>query len=370
MIRILFACIIINISVLQTNNIDFFGHFGMQGSSILNKGNQNYVGASASFGIDSLFDNGIMIGIGGWASMPIYEDVKKNTSDIYKNIFVLSDFYFSYFSDSIHLIAGRYNVNSLDYEWLSGYNEGISIEYAIDFIRIWSFYSHRQAFQFIKSNRELYGQMNALWDFKQHKTNNMNNAHLISLGIDLYYENIFSFNPYLFYSTNDLIASGVNINLFLGNLEQLYSNTTVKYTYISEIDGKEGHLALFDQEFGFDWFKIGGGYYKTLKNGATRLARFGDNSRFYGGIVFANATNMATGEYFSANYSTWYIFTGINSDLINIDFLYANGSYKELSLMLSLTLFKHLEIGSGYVNLNKYDNNKRDIITSFIKIVW
>lgn len=372
MIRVLIACIIVNISILKTSEIDFFGHFGIQSSTILSDGDKNYVGASAAFGLDSLFDNGIMIGVGGWASIPIYEDIKKNTSDIYKNIFVLSDFYFSYFENSVELVIGRYDANNLHYEWLSGYNEGISLGYSIgDFIKIWSFYSYRQAFQFIKNNRELYGQINALWDFKQHKTYEMRgNSHLFSLGINFDYENILSFNTYLYYATNDLIASGFGFDVYLGNVEQFYSNTSIKYTYVDESTKQTGHLILFDQEFGFDWFKIGAGYYKTINNGVGRLIRFGDTSRFYGGVVFANETNIATGSYFGKNQSTWYIFTGINNDFINIDLLYANGGYKELSAMISLSLFEHLEFGAGYVNLNKINNDKRDVITSFIKAVW
>ena len=368
MIKVLIAYIVISMSILKADDVDFFGHFGTQGTVVLNDSSKNYIGASAAFGIDSSFDNGIMIGIGGWASIPVYEYLKKNTSNIYRDIFVLSNFYFSYFTNSFQLIIGRYYVNNLGYEWLSGHNEGLSIEYVIDnFMKIWGFYSYRQSFQFIKNNRELYGQINSLWDFRRHKTYDIHNSHLIALGLDFYYDDILLLGPYLYYATNDLIAYGINANLFLGNDKQFYSNTSIKYVAVNEPIKKMGHLILLDQELGFDWFNIGGGYYKTIDNGAGRLTKFGDNSRFYGGVIFADATNMAIGPYFMADQETWYIFTGTNNDLININLLYSGGSYKELSAMLSLTVLKHLEIGAGYINLNGFNENRRDAITGFIK---
>lgn len=365
--------ILFNTAILCGAEIDFFGHFGIQGLTNFDNNKKDYIGASATLGIDVLFDNGIAVGTGGWVAIPVYESVKKNTDDIYKNVFVLSDLYFSYFNDTLQLIFGRYDTNELGYEWFNGNNEGLSLGYIIDnFMRIWGLYSYEQAFQFRKNKRKLYGQIGSLWNFQKHKNIAINKKgeHLVSFGVDLYYESMFMFRPYLYYITNNLIASGASIRLFFGNSDDLYSSTILNYTYIDEVAPSNGHLMLFDQEFGYDWFSMGAGYYKTINNGIGGLSKFGDNSRFYGGVIFATSSNLAQGSYFSNNQSTWYIFMGVKHSIVNIDLLYADGDYKEISALASLTLFEHLEFGGGYINLGKFENKRRDAAIGFVKAIW
>lgn len=367
-------------SFAQAAELDVYGHFGVHGQTNTDQKSGDYAGLSGSVGFNAFFSNGISLGLGGWAGIPVYENEKKNTDQIYKDIFVLSDVYFAYTGDIFNMALGRYDTNSMGYDWFSGHNQGVSLGFNIgDVLSIWGLYSHQQAFQFQRFNRETGSQINALWNYKGHygyyKTNEggglrSNKEHLAAVGIDVKAGDIFRVTPYAYFVTNNLTAPGLTAKLTLGKHDDLYSDTTFKYTYVSQIGAQNGQLFLIDQEFGYSWFRIGGGYYKTTDAGIGRLTNYGDDSRFYGGIVEANVNNRASGQYFGADQSTWYVFTGARHEMFKFDILYASGSYKELSALASITLFQHLEFGAGYVDLANINNNKRNYVTGFVKAIW
>ncbi|RAX51811.1 hypothetical protein CCY99_08400 [Helicobacter sp. 16-1353] len=364
----------------QAAEFDLYGHFGAAGQKNTNYNDSDYAGASASIGFNVFFTNGISIGLGGWAAIPIYENVKNNADQIYKDIFVLSDAYFAYNGDIFNIALGRYDTNNMGYDWFSGHNQGVSLGFNIgNFLSIWGLYSHQQAFQFQRFNRETSSQINALWNYKGHygyyKTNEggglkSNKEHFAAAGVDVKIGEVFRITPYVYFVTNNLTAPGGTAKLTLGRHNDLYSDTTLKYTHVSQVGAPDGHLLLADQEFGYSWFRIGGGYYKTIDAGAGRLTDFGDDSRFYGGIVEANVNNRASGGYYGYDQSTWYVFTGARHEMFKFDLLYANGGYKEFSALLSITLFKHLDFGAGYVDLANIENNRRNYVTGFVKAIW
>ncbi len=353
---------------------DIYGHFGVYGESNLDNKRSDYAGLSASVGFNALFGDGFAVGLGGWAAIPIYEDTKKFADNIYKDTFVLSEAYFSYSSDPFSIAIGRYNTNEMGYEWFSGHNEGASISFGIgNFMDIWAMYSYEQAFQFQRFNRETASQINALWNYKRHM--HVDKEHLGAAGVDIFIGDVFTISPYAFFVTDSFFAPGVTLDLLLGDKTDLYSQTQFKYTYYDSIGPKmnrigDGQLFLIDQEFGYDWFRIGGGYYKTTGNGVGGLTYYGDRSRFYGGMVGANFYNKASGSYFNGKQSTWYAFTGARHDVFKFDLLYAGGGYKELSALFSITLFKHLDFGAGYIDLADIGNNKRNYLTGFVKAIW
>ena len=351
---------------------DVYGHFGVYGETNLDYKNSDYAGLSASVGFNAFFGDGFAVGLGGWAAIPIYENTKKFADNIYKDTFVLSEAYFSYDSEPFSIALGRYDTNAMGYEWFSGHNEGVSMKIGIgNFMDIWAMYSYEQAFQFQRVNRETASQINALWNYKRHA----NKEHLGAAGIDIFIGNIFTISPYMFFVTDSFVAPGITLDLLLGDKTDLYSQTQFKYTYYDSIRNKtnnfgNGQLFLVDQEFGYDWFKIGGGYYQTTGNGVGGLTYYGDSSRFYGGMVGVNFYNKASGSYFSGKQSTWYAFTGARHNMFKFDVLYAGGDYNELSALFSLTLFNHLDFGAGYIDLADIENNKRNYLTGFVKAIW
>lgn len=347
---------------------DVYGHLGLYGETNLGNKKSDYAGLSTSVGF-SYFGGGFEVGLGGWAAIPIYENTKKVADDIYKDTFVLSEVYFGYNSEAFGITLGRYDTNAMGYEWFSGHNEGASIRFGVgNFMNIWAMYSYEQAFQFQRVNRESVSRINALWNYKRHATKD----HLAAVGADFFIGDVFTISPYVFFVTDTLMAPGVTFDLLLGKKDDLYSQTQFKYTFFDDLNKSNvsGQLFLVDQEFGYKWFKIGGGYYQTTKDGLGSLTYYGDSSRFYGGMVGANFYNKASGSYFVGKQSTWYVFTGARHDMFKFDLLYAGGGYKELSALFSLTLFNHLELGAGYIDLADVANNKRNYVTGFVKAIW
>lgn len=360
--------------------IDVYGHLGAFGQTNIAKDSTksnskgDYAGLSGALGVKADFNSGISLGLGGWAAIPIYEKVKKNSNEIYKHIFVLSDLYFGYTSKVFSATLGRYDTNAMRYDWFSGHNQGLSLSVTpASFVDIWLLYSHQQAFQFQRFNRESGSQIGALWDYKGHTNykNAKNNAHLIALGADFRVTSFLTATPYIYFVTNAITAPGLTARLNLGDKNGLYSHTTLKYTYATVANkGGDGHLLWLDEELGYAWFRAGLGFYKTIGNGVSGLTAYGDDSRFYGGVVGANYLNKAVGDYFGAKQSAFYAFLGARHEVFKFDLLYAGGGYKEISALFSVTLFKHLEFGAGYVNLAKVANQKRDFLNAFVKGIW
>lgn len=352
---------------------DPYGHLGLYGETNTSDNKKDYAGLSASVGFN-LYGGGFSFGLGGWAAIPIYENTKKNADNIYKDMFVLSEAYFAYDSKPFGITLGRYDTNKMGYEWFSGHNEGVSLRFGIgNFMNIWALYSYEQAFQFQRVNRETASQINALWNYERYK----DKSHLAAAGIDLFFGDVFTISPYAYFLTRQFVAPGVTLDLLLGKKNDLYSQTQFKYTFIDGVSGSlvsSGQLFLIDQEFGYDWFKIGGGYYKTTGGGLGSLTSYGDSSRFYGSMVGV-ASTVGTGfhnkvGYFTGKQSTWYAFMGARHNVFKFDLLYANGGYKELSALLSFVLFNHLEFGAGYIDLANTQGNKRNYVTGFVKAIW
>lgn len=372
---ILFYCI------ANAATLDFSGHIGMHGQSNLTSKNNTYAGLNANIDLDISFENNLELGFGGYAAIPIYEASKNFTSNIYSNTLVLSSAYFAYDDeDFIRFYIGRYDTNDLEYNWFSGYNEGASLSLNLaDVVRLWSLYSFEQAFNFLRANRDIYGGMNALWDFRRHRQYNQEGirssrrGQLFAGGLDLYTNGIDDegarFSPYIYYVNNNLVAYGLR-SVASGDIisDMLYGIAMLDFVYVDS-NPTNGSLLWLDIEFGHQWLGFGGGYYKAFKNGIGRLIEFGDNSRFYGSIVSTNRQNLG-GEYFTNNQSTWYLFLKARHNDFKIDLLYADGGYKEISAFASLTLFDFFEFGGGYVGLSKLENIRRHIIAGFAKAIW
>ncbi|MGX2981945.1 outer membrane family protein [Helicobacter sp. 23-1045] len=371
-------CILLLTSALfGRNEIDVWGHAGISWQMQMDKPPKSYAGLSASVGFDASWDIGITLGIGAWSAYSIYNQnypkVAK-ANDAYKAYITLSDLYFSYTHPVVQIALGRYDTNNIKYEWFSGHNEGLSVAVnATDFMRLWFLYSFEQNLQFRKNNREISGQMNALWDYRRHKSNidTKRDEHLIAFGADFFYAKYFKTDLYSYFVTNNFGAMGLKASAAFGDESKFHSVSAFQYAFLDDLKGADllGHLLWIDQKFGYDWFYFGAGYYKTFNNGVGVLTQYGDSSRFYGSVI-APSNYYAGGEYFGANQSVYYVFTGARHKNFKVDILYAGGDYEELSALASVIIFEHLEIGAGYVDLKNIGENKRNFVVSFIKAIW
>lgn len=374
--KILFVLLFIS-SVFGVD-VDVWGHAGISWQMNFANENKTYAGLSGSVGFDASWDNGIAFGVGGWAAYAIYNKnypKEEKANNAYKSYGIISDLYFSYYHQAVQIVLGRYDTNNLKYEWFSGHNEGASLAVNMfDFTRLWFLYSYEQTLQFRKNNREISGQMNALWNYKRHQSNidSKRDEHLIAFGADFYFAKYFNIAPYAYFVTNNFGASGLKASMVFGDEKKFYSISSFQYTFLDSLRGSDllGHLLWIDQEFGYDWFFIGAGYYKTFNNGISPLVRYGDNARFYGSVIAPNSSNNASGEYFGKNQSVYYVFSGVRHKYFKIDILYAGGNYTELSAFASVTTFEHLELGAGYVDLKNIANNKRNYVLVFLKAIW
>ena len=378
-----FVAMLLANTQLNAGNIEVWGHAGLSWQMNFADKNytQSYGGLSASVGFDASWSNGIAFGIGGWGAYTIYNNnyPKENKANgAYKAYGIISDFYFSYTHPMVQIALGRYDTNNIKYEWFSGYNEGASVAVNIlDFMRVWALYSFEQTLQFKKLYRETTGSMNALWNYKRHESNvdSKRDEHLIAFGADFYFAKYFKIAPYAYFVTNNFGATGFSADMVFGNEHKFHSQTGLQYTFIDNIRGSDllGHLLWVEQEFGYDWFYFGAGYFKTFNNGVGILTKYGDSSRFYGSVIAPSNYN-AGGEYFGKNQSAWYVFTGARHKNFKVDILYADGGYKELSALASVTIFEHLEFGAGYVDLANIRTaeglNRRNFVISFVKAIW
>lgn len=373
----LLSCLLFISALFGNAEVDVWGHAGISWQMNFAESNKSYAGLHTSVGFDTSWENGIAFGIGGYAAYSIYNQgypKEAKANDAYKNYAILSDLYFSYYHKAVQFVAGRYDTNALKYEWFSGHNEGFSVAVNIaDFSRLWFLYSFEQTLQFEKNYREVSGRMNALWDYRRHASNidSKHDEHLIAFGADFFFAKYFKISPYAYFVTNNFGASGLKASAAFGDEKKFYSISSFQYTFLDSLKGADllGHLLWLDQEFGYDWFYFGAGYYKTFNNGVARLTQYGDSARFYGSVI-APSNFSAGGEYFGARQSTYYAFLGARHKYFKMDILYAGGDYSEISALASATIFEHLEIGGGWVDLKNISNDKRNFVVAFIKAIW
>lgn len=372
-----FLCVLLFVSSVFGGEVDVWGHAGISWQMNFEEQTKSYAGLSASVGFDASWSNGIALGVGGWAAYSIYNQNYPKTAkanDAYKAYGIISDLYFSYYHPVVQVALGRYDTNKLNYEWFSGHNEGASLAVNVmDFMRLWFLYSYEQTLQFRKNHREISGEMNALWNYKRHSSNidSTNDEHLVAFGADFYFAKYFKIAPYAYFVTNNFGVGGLKASMVFGDERKFYSISSFHYTFLDNLRGENllGHLLWLDQEFGYDWFYFGAGYYKTFNNGLANLTHYGDNARFYGSVI-TPSNFSAAGEYFGKNQSVYYVFSGVRHKIFKVDILYAGGDYTELSAFASVTTFEHLELGAGYVDLKNIANNKRNYVLVFLKAIW
>lgn len=135
-------------------------------------------------------------------------------------------------------------------------------------------------------------------------------------------------------------------------------------------------LFWLDQEFLFGGvFKIGAGAYTTTKNG---IYTPNNVTRFYTGTYLTPGYSNI--NYFLGKVSSWYVFTGIKSQWVDLDVVYADGDHKEFTAILSVTIFDQkvkgslngisLKVGGGYVSNGFNSAYRRNNVVGFAKLTF
>ena len=279
----------------------------------------------------------------------------------------ISDAYLRVDTSMFSFAGGRYDVTSFfrgkdgkehsGVDWFFGQNEGVSFKLDTRYFAWWGIYSY-ETMDF--GERNPYGFGSDLMGFHQYGKS----GHLVSTGFDININDMFYIDPFVTYNVDfKYLQTGGKIQANFGK-GSFKSQTIFRGMYQHWDYGYKADTFLFwgDQEFIIgNIFKFGGGgYYVGKEDGI--VTSFGQNSRFYG-----NAFGGEMNNFFAANNGVWYVFAGIEHKYFNFDFLYADGSYKEISAVAQINAFKNqwleLGVGGGWVR-----SNDRDQGIAFVKL--
>lgn len=365
------------VSGAQAVSFDVFGHIGTAYSFGIDKvddGNGKsekpwYGGVTARAGFEVGFGP-VSMGFGvagglpylispdGWFKDYIERGYFTKPGDV-KWYNWLSDAYLRVDTRNFSAIGGRYDLsvffdgkngetpNGVD--WVSGLSEGASFKLETRYLTWWGIYAY-EMMDFGAKNPGRIG--NDLMGFHQYSRLGNGDAHYFSTGFDINikeYVYIDPFFAYLMQDGEDILQAGGKVELIFGD-RKFSSQTTFRAMYQNYFDST--FLLWGDQEFKvYDVFKFGGGFYTVGNNEG--IYHTSDKTRFYG-------NTFGTGiDYFSAGSDVWYVFTGITHKFFDLDVLYADGDYHEISVVGSVNIVNNRQmkfsVGGGWVKENYFD---------------
>lgn len=349
---------------------------------------QAYAAILARLGLDIGLGQNFSFGLGVQGAFPVYQNYynqnkQKPVGDQhYPQKYDVSDAYLKFDNKMTSFIVGRFDVgqfyygkNTQDYsgmDWLWGNIQGAALNIKAQNIGVWALWMNSKLGVYGNQNRMAYEMAN-FGTFSAWKRNHA--GEVFMGGLDFDYD-VFKFSPYVMFDTNyskttgtkgvlsagakavlDIKGNGLRSITTLRGLWQQYeiANQTINPT-----------LLWVDEELVFsEIFKVGAGYISTGKNGALLYGH--DNSRFYGYRGSYNIDYYAYGNplVYGGNTGTWYVFGGIKPDSrLELDLLYAGGSYSEISAVAQLRIYgtnesTNLKIGGGFVSTRGYrwENN-------------
>lgn len=357
-----------------------FGHIGATFNKGFSNGNKafdysngeyknaDYAGLTAQLGLDVGFGN-LHIGAAGWGGYGFYGS-PKNYADGYnyaearytKKYADLSDLYVRY-DGEIQLAVGRFDTEFLNSDWIAGHTQGVAAKWDSKYFGIWATWVNDYATYGYKPNR--FGSELNSFDRYSSSFNHFDigNRDLFAGGINIDLD-FLKIDPFVHYwlggygyyndevntASHSMIQAGTKIALDFGNDAGIRSITSgrILWQNIIGVNSDDTFLFWADEEVRFkNLVKVGAGWYSVGKHNG--IYAINDRSRFYG-TTYLTPTST---NYFGQGVSSWYVFAGIEHEIINFDLLYANGNYNEFSAIVSWNVFKAkdlgLQIGGGYV---------------------
>lgn len=372
------AIVSLLVSGTQAVSLDTFGHVGTAYSFGIDKikddnGNgkkPKFGGVTARAGLEVGF-GALSFGFGVAGGLPylispdgsfkywIERGYFTKTSDV-KWYNWLSDAYLRVDTRNLSVIGGRYSLSTFfdgktgeipnGVDWISGQSEGVSLKLETRYLTWWATY----AYEFMDFGSRTPGRIGSdLMGFHQYgHVGYGNNSHYFSTGVDINVDEYVFIDPfvtYLMQKGDDVLQLGGKVQFNFGD-KKFYSQTIFRGMYQEYY--KSSFLLWLDQEFKiYDIFKVGGGFYTVGKKGS--IWRTSDKSRFYGS-VFGDGF-----DYFRAGNDVWYVFTGITSKHFDLDVLYADKDYKEVSVVGSVNIVNNRSmkwsVGGGWVREEGFD---------------
>ncbi|PAF52076.1 hypothetical protein [Helicobacter sp. 13S00477-4] len=325
-----------------------------------------YGGITAQVGLDVGFGN-VHIGAAGWGAFPVYGIPKNigNGDNYAQNMYStdyadLSDLYVKY-DGQMQLAVGRFDNSFLDSDWIIGHTQGVAAKWDTKYFGAWATWVNDASTFGYQPNRfgsEL-SAFNRYSSSFNHFDIGKRDLFAGGINIDLGFLKI---DPFVHYfmggvgyadeRNHSMIQAGTKLALEFGNDNGVKSITTGRFLWqnLFDVDKDDTFLLWVDEEVRFNNIvKAGAGWYTVGKNNG--ISSINDKARFYG---WRYLTGDYSNYYFGRNESSWYVFAGLETNIINFDLLYANGDYNEFSAIVSWNVFETkylgLQIGGGYVS--------------------
>lgn len=373
----------------EVNPFGFIGGYYSQGFSNMptqnstpngKKVGESYASVAAHLGLDIGLTSNVSFGLGFWGGLPLYETYYGNVpvgDRFYPQNWDVSDAYLKFDNKSTSIVGGRFDVGSFYHgqdgkeytgmDWLWGSIQGAALNTKSKNVGFWVLWMNSKLGVNGNYNRMAYD-MASFGTFSAFK--HIHAGEVFMGGIDFDYD-VFKFSPFVMYDTNyqhsntpgsrSVLSAGAKIVLDVkGN--GVESITTLRGLWQQYQVGNRdvSPLVLWvDEELVFnEIFKIGAGYIKTNDYGALLYGH--DKSRFYGyrsiGMSSGGIYSSGNPLYYGGNSGTYYVFAGLKPDSrLELDLLFAGGSYSELSAVAQYRLFgkadkTNLKIGAGFVS--------------------
>lgn len=361
----------------QAVSFEAFGHIGTAYSFGIDKISKEngekerpwFGGATARVGFE-VGMGPVSLGLGVAGGLPYAISPSGEFSDFVKDVYFtrasdvkwynwISDAYLRVDTRYFSFIGGRYDLSTFfdgkngqianGVDWFSGLSEGLSFRLESRYVNWWGIYSY-ETMDFGARNPGRIG--NDLMGYHQYQKNGVDDAHYFSSGIDINIDDMVYIDPfsaYLLQGGDDILQAGGKLEFVFGG-KSILSDTTIRGMYQNST--KNTYLWWIDQEFVFgDMFKLGGGYYSVGNDAG--IYHQSDKTRFYGNTFGGGS------DYFAAGSDVWYVFAGFTHKYFELDLLYADKDYKEISAVAQVNLINNrwakFSVGGGYIRENSFD---------------
>ncbi|PAF45072.1 hypothetical protein [Helicobacter sp. 11S02596-1] len=339
----------------------------------------SYAGLQSRVGVSWNMGSGWSSGAGVVAVLPLFYSSEAYSKSYYTDLGDFSDLYVRYGNEGFKFALGRFMSDEfIGSDWIAGPIQGGAIRYTSGFFDVWGTLMDSK----LGLGKQLgrYGsELSWMKTYNPTIKEKVIGGEVLSGGLG-FKASGFSFNPYVLYNTNVVSAGGVYNNKGLlqagFNAGYTYSNdsfkatTTLKFmfqntearnvsigvygnlpyndTANAKSKGDNTFLVLIEEELKYQAFKAGAGYYQV--DSGAGIWSVNDKMRFYGKYV----NGLGSSNYLARGAYSGYVFLGYDTDKFKIDFLYAGGSYNEISLATMYRAYKGkdaaLDVGGAYVN--------------------
>ncbi|PAF52075.1 hypothetical protein [Helicobacter sp. 13S00477-4] len=343
--------------------VDPFGYLGVLYNQGIQSSPHSYIGLNARAGANFLLDNNWSLGLGAIGAWSVFSNKQANAP--YKSSGDISDAYVKYNTENLKLAFGRYNTDFVEFDWLAGNIQGISVKINDRGMNYWGIYMDSilyNGYQYSgQQGKRIATDLNALAAYNPTAKKSYVGGEVIAGGVDYTYKD-FRISPFVLIDTQlPTITKGALVQVgakagYATDFSGFHSTTLLRGMFqYGDTDGLAGDdlagLIWIEEALKHKIFNFGAGFYAVLgADGKGSLWTFSDRSKFYGRGI--NSPGVPA-PYFANSTVTGYLFGGLDTNRVRVDAMVAFGVYQEYSLMADYKIWQHRNMkfnaGGGYV---------------------